>query len=70
MTPDHINPVQWTQSLGLARQACARIFRDGGVPRDALTAFGLQPVAEQPTWDRTVEQIAQFLCATPMRRAA
>jgi hypothetical protein len=40
--PDHINPFQWHQAMGVARQACARIFRDGGRPADALAAFGLK----------------------------
>ena len=41
MSPSYINPVQWQQSVGYARQACARIFRDGGNPADAVRAFGL-----------------------------
>ena len=45
MSPRYINPVQWQQSIGYARQACARLFRDGGTPADALAAFGL-PGAE------------------------
>lgn len=28
----HINPVQWHQAVGYARQACARFFRDGSTP--------------------------------------
>ena len=67
--PAHINPVQWNQSLGYARQACARIFRDGGSPRDAAEAFGLDAhnVAE---WSRVVELVAECLSRTPARRAA
>ena len=34
MSPRYINPVQWQQSIGYARQACARLFRDGGTPAD------------------------------------
>ena len=45
MSPRYINPVQWQQSIGYARQACARLFRDGSTPADALAAFGL-PGAE------------------------
>ena len=41
MFPRHINAVQWEQAIGYARQACARIFRDGGSPATALGAFGL-----------------------------
>jgi hypothetical protein len=70
-TPDHINPVQWSQAMGVARQACARIFRDGGAPADAVAAFGLAVAA--PTaiaWSKAVELIAERLCAAPLRRAA
>lgn len=71
MTPDHVNPMQWHQSQGLARQACARIFRDGGVPADALRAFGLDPkVSPAADWGRAVDAIAATLCHNPERRAA
>ena len=71
MTPDHVNPIQWTHAMGVARQACARIFRDGGTPADALTQFGVSEAArESADWSRTVETIAQALCAVPVRRAA
>lgn len=63
------NPIQWQQSLSYARQACARVFRDGGAPSDALAAFGLSAVEAQD-WSTAVEAIAEALCATPMRRAA
>jgi hypothetical protein len=69
--PRHINPVQWQQSLGLARQSCARVFREGGLPADALVAFGLSAQARQGSdWPRAVELIAEHLCAPPLRRAA
>ena len=71
MTPEHINPLQWHQSMGYARQSCARIFRDGGTPADALRAFGLTSEAScKSDWDKVVEAIAVALCATPMRQAA
>lgn len=66
--PQHINPVHWQQSLAIARQASARIFRDGGTPDDALKAFGLRP--GQGDWSKAVEAIAETLCARPMRLAA
>ena len=71
MTPHNFNPVQWTQSLGYSRQACARVFRDGGSPTDALSAFGLE--AGEVTgsdWSRAVELIASALCQRPMNLAA
>lgn len=71
MTPDHINPIQWTQAQGVARQACARVFRDGGNAGDALTAFGLEAEApRRDDWAHAVDLIAASMCATPMRRAA
>ncbi len=68
MTPTHLNPVQWQQALGYSRQACARVFRDGGRPDDALKAFGLPTREEDPdsNWSRVVEQIADALCVSPV----
>lgn len=71
MNPDHINPMEWQQSLGIARQSCARVFRDGGTPVDALVAFGLKSADHADLdWSRVVDIIAQSLCHQPMRRAA
>ena len=64
----HINSVQWEQAVGYARQACARIFCDGGTPRAALGAFGLS--AEAADWSTAVDRIALALCAAPRRKAA
>ena len=57
--PLAISPVQWDQALGLARQSCARIFRDGGSPADAARAFGL---GGAPDWDNAIKGIASSLC--------
>lgn len=72
MNPEHVNELQWHQSMGYARQACARVFRDGGAPADALKAFGLERSAHAvTTWDKAVEMVAGVLCdAAPKRRAA
>lgn len=71
MTPHYINPIEWHQAQGIARQTCARFFRDGGKPADALMAFGLPadavPAAE---WSKAVEAIAEALCMKPLKRAA
>jgi hypothetical protein len=69
MFPPHVNPVQWQQSTGYARQACARIFRDGGSPADALQAFGLCETSAVD-WSIAVDRIAQLLCAPQQRKAA
>lgn len=73
MIPDHINPLQWHQAMGYARQVCARVFRDGGSPADAIEAFGLRIPASEAgalSWDKTVERVAEVLCAKPLHRAA
>ncbi len=71
MKYDHINPVLWQQSVGLARQSCARIFRDGGKPEDALTAFGIAAESGRSLdWSKVVELVAETLSAGPARRAA
>lgn len=54
-----------------ARQSCARFFRDGGAPADALRAFGLAEDERMAhDWGKAVESIAEVLCAQPMKRAA
>lgn len=58
--PAHVNPILWQQSLGLARQISARVFRDGGRASDALSAVGLTAQADT-TWDKAVEMIAAEL---------
>jgi hypothetical protein len=71
MTPEHINPLQWNNAVGVARQSCARIFRDGGVPADAVRAFEVHLDAEgRVDWSKAVDAIARVLCAAPSRRAA
>lgn len=67
--PDHVNPIQWHQALAVSRQACARVFRDGGSPADALAAFGVTS-KELVNWERAVEMVASELCAHPLPRAA
>jgi hypothetical protein len=69
-TPNHINPIQWQQTLGLARTACARIFRDGGQPADALAAFGIGENASGIDWSTATDRIAASMCQPKMRKAA
>lgn len=71
MTPEHINPIAWHQALGVARQSCARFFRDGGTAEDAMRAFGADAAtATTADWSRAIEAIARILCARPEKRAA
>ena len=67
--PDYVNPLQWHQAIAVSRDECARIFRDGGTPVDALSAFGMK-ADDAVNWERAVDQIAGELCAHPMKRAA
>ena len=68
--PQHINPLQWNEAVAMARQGCARVFRNGGAPQDALASFGLKTDgAAASDWSKTVDTIANALCQT-MRRAA
>lgn len=75
MPPAHINPILWNQSIGYARQAAARIFRDGGTPADALHAFGVTDRdGGNADWSKAVEAIAEVLSAPtaqqPTKKAA
>lgn len=68
--PHHANPIQWQQALDVSRQTCAKIFRDGGSPREALALFGVIAEASALTWEKAVDAIAAELCAHPVARAA
>ncbi len=73
MVPLHHNPLQWSAAVGYARQACARIFRDGGKPADALAAFGLVAPVGRLDWSVAVDRVAALLCAprnATLRKAA
>jgi hypothetical protein len=70
MFPRHINPLQWNEAVGYARAVCARFFRDGGGPAEAMRAFGLPAPELAGDWSIAVDRIALALCTAPMRRAA
>ena len=67
--PDHINPIQWHQAVAVSRQSCARVFRDGGTPAEALAAFRLAS-GDDVSWEKAVDMIAAELCAHPLPKAA
>ena len=69
MNRNHINPLQWHSAVGVARQICARVFRDGGTPADAAIAFGLTDT-DGMSWSKAVDTIAERLCLPEVRRAA
>lgn len=70
-SPAHLDPAQWHQAVGVARQACARIFRDGGSPADALSAFHVKvSTCDGLDWSKAVTRVAETLCAVPRHRRA
>ncbi len=71
-TPEYVDTLQWHQTIGYARQICARVFRDGGAPCDALKAYGLVRSAEQAggDWSKAVELIAEVMCSQSQKQAA
>lgn len=69
--PSDRDLAQWHQAVGVARQACARIFRDGGTSADAIRTFGLDaPGTAVIDWSRAVGMIAESLCSARIKRAA
>ena len=69
--PANINPVQWSQAVGLARQAAARVYREGGSAREAAESFGIRLAKPQElTWDRAVEAMAECVCGSMVSAAS
>ena len=62
MTMQMTNSAEWDHATSVARQVCARVFRDGGAPADALDAFGLAHADIHGNWRAAVECIAHALC--------
>jgi hypothetical protein len=63
--PANINPVQWSQAVGLARQAAARVYRNGGSAREAAESFGVRlENAPETSWDRAIEMMAERVCGS------
>lgn len=69
MTMQFKDTAEWDHAAGVARQVCARVFRDGGTPGDALDAFGLAHEDVQGNWRAAVDRIAGALCAAPVPSA-
>jgi hypothetical protein len=69
--PPHVNALQWHHAQSIARQTCARVFRDGGQPADALQAFDVKLTeTHRLGWSRAVELITEALCQMPLQQAA
>lgn len=58
--PDHVNPVQWSQAVGYARQTCAKMFAKGCAPADAIAAYGFK--VDHADWAKAIELIAETMC--------
>jgi hypothetical protein len=70
-SPGHINALQWDHAQSIARQTCARIFREGGQPEDALQEFDLKSSQTSKLgWGRAVELITESMCQLPLKIAA
>jgi hypothetical protein len=70
-TPVHVNALQWHHAQSIARQTCARMFRDGGQPADAVQSFNIALTeTQQLDWGRAVELITESLCQLPLQQAA
>jgi hypothetical protein len=70
-SPSHVNALQWHHAQSIARQTCARVFRDGGQPADALQSFNLALTETHYLgWGRAVELITESLCQLPLQQAA
>jgi hypothetical protein len=65
MMMQHMDAAQMDHATGIARQVCARVFRDGGTPADAMEVFGIAHVDVHAGWRDAVDTIARALAATP-----
>ena len=69
--PLNISPVEWELALSMVRSICAEIFKKGGSAQDALTTFGVVPLAEAPAnWKTAIDTIALAHCKMSAQQAA
>ena len=61
MMKQHVDAAQMDYATGIARQVCARVFRDGGTPADAMEVFGIAHVGVHAGWRDAVDTIARAL---------
>jgi hypothetical protein len=70
-SPAHSNSMQWHYTQSIARETCARVFREGGLPADALQEFDIKSSETSKLgWGRAVELITESLCQLPLKIAA
>lgn len=65
MSPHNVNPLQWHQAIGIARQTCARVFRDGGTPADALKLLASPPTSGSHSGTKLSTPLPKC-CAQPL----
>ncbi len=62
-TDNQINSTQWTEAVGRARNYCTAIDRRGGSPLDAVRAYGLFELDQEPSdWEKARQIIALAMC--------
>ena len=65
----NINPVQWDQAISLAADFCTAVSAKGGLPEDAVTAYGLQDTRlGDGEWDKAAQLIALTMCSPAHQR--
>ena len=62
LEPQRVHPLRWRQSVDVSREVCARFFRDGRSPADAVRSCGLA-LSEAATWAQAVNVLAELHCA-------
>jgi hypothetical protein len=62
LEPRHVRPQQWRQAIDVSRETCARFFRGGRSPADAVRAYGI-PASGSATWVHAINVIAEIHCA-------
>ena len=66
MMMQHMDAARMDYATGVARQVCARVFRDGGTPADAMEVFGIAHVDVHAGWRDAVDTIARALATKPL----
>jgi hypothetical protein len=62
LEPHDVRPRQWRQAADVAREACARFFKDGRSPADAMRAYGLA-ASGAADWTQAVNVLVELHCA-------
>jgi hypothetical protein len=62
LEPRHVHPLRWRQAIDVARETCARFFRDGRSLADTMRAYGFAP-SRAADWAQAINLIADLHCA-------